>query len=78
MTKALHELTDKELAALERDYPRGVHPTYGHDLGAEIARRRAIRIERRALIAIVVATIAAVSSMIAALASWFTVYMKLG
>ena len=30
MTKALHELTDKEVAALERDYPRGVHLRQAH------------------------------------------------
>ncbi len=78
MTTPLYKLTDKELTALERDYPRGVHPTYGPDLGAEIARRRNQTSRRYALAAVVIAAVSAVASMVAALASWFTVYMRLG
>lgn len=76
MTKALHELTDTELADLEREYPRGDHPIYRTDLGAEVARRRAIQTERRALTAIIIAAISATASAVAAIASWYTIYLS--
>jgi hypothetical protein len=47
--KPLYDLSDNELAKLMRDYPRGVLPTYGHDLGAENERREGIRNRRLTL-----------------------------
>jgi hypothetical protein len=76
--KALHTWTDRQLADRFRDYPTGNDPIHGANLGAEIARRRALRTERRALTGIVIAAAAAFFSMCAAVASWFTIYMKLG
>jgi hypothetical protein len=64
--KPLYDLTDKELAQLMRDYPRGIHPTYGHDLGAESERRQGIRNRRLTLIAVIVAAVSAFCSAAAA------------
>jgi hypothetical protein len=77
-TKALHNWTDKELAERLRDYPSGIDPLHGANLGAEIERRRNLRNGRYALASVMIAAIAAVASMVAAIASWVTVYMKLG
>lgn len=75
--KPLYDLTDKELAALMRDYPRGYHPTYGVNLGAENDRRQGIRNRRLTLIAIAVAAASAVFSAAAAIASYIAIYLKL-
>lgn len=72
--KPLHDLTDQELEERERSYPRGVDPTYGADLGAEVERRERIRNRRAALTATRWAAAAAVGSLLAAVASWITIY----
>jgi hypothetical protein len=74
----LYSLSDARLSELERDYPTGVHPMYGPNLGAEINRRRALKAQRNSLIGIGIAAASAFFSMCAAIASWYTVYLKLG
>jgi hypothetical protein len=74
--KPLYALTNKELVALEQDYPRGNHPTYGLDLRAEIERRERKRSRRYTLAGIGLAALAALGSMIAAIASWVTIYLE--
>jgi hypothetical protein len=73
--KPPYALTNKELAKLERDYPRGDHPIYRLDLKAEIERRERRRNRFYALTGIGLAALAALSSMIAAIASWATIYL---
>jgi hypothetical protein len=72
--KPLHQLTDKELAERHRTYPRGIDPTYGANLGAEVERRQNQRNRRYALAAVAFAAISAFGSMIAAIASWAAIY----
>ncbi len=73
--KPLYQLTDEELKTLERDYPRGDHPTYRLDLKAEIERRERQR-TRRQLAAIGLAAASALASTFAALASWMSIYLN--
>jgi hypothetical protein len=73
MTKALHEFTNAELAAMERDYPAGDHPLYRLNLKAEIERRHNQRTRRYTLASTIIAAIAAIASAAAAIASWLTI-----
>jgi hypothetical protein len=72
--RPLHEWTDKQLADRLRSYPTGNDPTHGWNLKAEIERRRNIKIMRYTLAGVIAAAVAAVGSMLAAIASLVAVY----
>ena len=71
----LHDLTDRQLDERHRTYPRGNDPTYGLDLGAEVERRERLRNRHAALAAARWAAVAAIGSLLAALASWITIFV---
>jgi len=75
--KPLYDMSDRELAELMRNYPRGIHPTYGDGLGAENERRQVIRNRRLTLAAVIFAAVSAFCSAAAAIASYITIYLKL-
>jgi hypothetical protein len=78
MAEELYNLSDAQLAALERDYPTGVHPIYGPTLAAEINRRRVLQAQRNSFVSVSIAAASAFFSMCAAIASWVTIYLRLG
>jgi hypothetical protein len=73
--RPLSEWTEKELAERERSYPR-VDPTYGLDLAAEINRRRARKSQRYVLASVIIAAVSAFGSMVAAIVSLISLYVK--
>ena len=72
MEKPFHEWTRNELRTKERVYP--IADEYGDEIRAEIIRRAALRNERYVLASVVVATISALGSMIAAVATRLALY----
>jgi len=73
--KQLYEWTDKELLERQRSYPSGNDPVHGWNLNAEIKRRKSQTLRTYAMIAVIVAAIVALGSMVAAIASWLTNFL---
>jgi hypothetical protein len=73
--KPLYEWTDKELLDQQRSYPSGNDPTHGWNIKGEIERRKSEMHKTYAMIAVIVATIAVLGSLVAAIASWVSVFL---